>query len=249
MGQNSTKKQRNIIIASIIIVVLVVSSIGAVIIYNQLTATRISLSLSTNQTEVIQGSSSQIQVNVDLKGNPENTTLTAMPNLTSINCSFAPATGSSSFNSTLTINVPDSTPTGNYSLIVGAASSDTTIANASCIVSVEGKNVTVSGQIHVTSNVSLDVDSLQFEDTRTMAIYSVIPSFAYYGGEYTNNFYSYTIVLSNEETYNVTVNFHWGVADFNPFAESGSMGNLTVFAPAGSDTMQGQDFSYAHLGA
>ncbi len=243
MVQNSNKKQRNIIIASVILVVLVVSSIGAVIIYNQLTTTRISLSLSTNQTEVIQGNSSQIQVNIDSKGNPENTTLTAMLNSTSMQYSFAPATGSSSFNSTLTINAPDSTPSGNYSLTV-KITSDTTISNASCIISVLNKNVTVTGQIVVTSPYAVSMDSLQFKDTRTMVIYTVVPYFE----DSNYSYYSYSIALKNEETYNVTVNFNYGLPEFYPFSASGFMGNLTVYAPAGSDTMQEQDFSYAHLG-
>jgi len=220
--------------------VLVVSSIGAAIIINQLTVTRISLSLSTNQTEVIQGSSSQIQVNVDSKGTPENTTLIANLNSSSIQCSFAPATGKSSFNSTLTINVSDSTPSGNYSLTV-KISSDTTISNASCIISVLNKNVTVSGIIGVTSPYAVSIDSLQFKDLQTDAVYTIaFPSTAGYASDY-------SIVLRNEETYNVTVNFNYGLPNFTPFSASGFIGNLTVNAPAESNTMQGQDFSYAHL--
>jgi len=239
--QISTKR-RNILIASIIVVVLVVSSFGAVIIYNRLTATRISLSLSTTQTIILQGSSSQIQVEVDSKGNPENATLTALLNSTSIQCSFAPATGKSSFISTITITVPDSTPSENYSLTV-KASGDASMANSSCTISVLNNNVTVSGKIHITSPYALNVGSLQFKDTRTTAIYTVNPSFE----DDNDSYYSYNIILNNEETYNITVNFHYGLPSFTPFSANGFMGNLTVFAPAESDTMQEQDFTYNHL--
>jgi hypothetical protein len=43
------------------------------------------------------------------------------------------------------------------------------------------------------------------------------------------------------------VNFHYGLPSFTPFSANGFMGNLTVFAPAESDTMQEQDFTYNHL--
>jgi hypothetical protein len=240
LAQTSIKR-RKILFASIIIAVLVASSIGTVIIYNQLTTTRISLSLSTNQTSILQGSSSQIQVNVESKGNPENTALTANSNSSSIQCSFTPATGKSSFTSTLKINVPDSVPTGNYSLTVKASGS-TTMANASCMISVLGKNVTVSGGIQVFSSWAVNIDSLQFKDIRTNAIFTV----AYTYGQNGEN--GYSIVLRNDETYNVTVNFHYGVLDFTPFSASIYLGNLTVYAPAGSNVMQGQDFTLNYAG-
>jgi hypothetical protein len=241
LTQTSTKR-RNIIIASAVIGVLLVCSVFALIEYNQLTSTRISLSLSKNQINVLQGSSSQIQVDVDSKGNPENATLTALLNSTSIQCSFAPATGKSSFISTITINVPDSTPSENYSLTV-KASGDTSMAHSSCMISVLSKNVTVSGKIQVTSPYAVNVDSLQFKDTRTMAIYTVNPSFE----DGNDSYYSYNIILNNEETYNITVNFQYGLPSFTPFSANGFMGNLTVFAPAERDTMQNQDFTYNHL--
>jgi hypothetical protein len=107
MAHTSTKR-RSIIIAFIVIVVLVISSIIALIEYNQLTTTRINLSLSTNQTNVIQGSNSQIQVYVTSIGNAENVTLSSNVGLSSINCTFEPAFGESNFTSTLTYAVPDS---------------------------------------------------------------------------------------------------------------------------------------------
>jgi len=229
-------KRRNILIASVVIVVLVISSLGALIIYNQLLTTHISLSLSTNQLNIIQGSISEIEVNVGLKGNPENVNLSYSTNSSSIQCTYDNSKGNSSFISTLTISVPDSTPTGNYSLTVKASGS-TTMANASCIISVLGKNVTVSGGIQVSSFWAVNIDSLQFKDIRTNAIFTV----AYIYGQNGEN--GYSIVLRNEETYIVTVNFHYGVSTFTPFSASIHVGNLTVYAPAGSNVMQEQDFT------
>ena len=261
-------KRRKIFFASIIIVVLVISSIGAVIIYNQLTNTRISLSLSTNQTNILQGSSSQIQVNVESKGHPEKTTLTASLNSSAIQFSFSPATGKSSFNSTLTINVPDSIPTANYSLTV-IASGDAAAANASCIISVLSENIKVSGEIQVGYPTSGVIDSLQFKDIRTMANYTVtieaggLSATTFEDGLY--NEANYSIVLKNEETYNVTVHFtyegfynfnninSYGLPTLTPFSVVGLIGNIAVYAPAGNSTITGltlsinynNDFQYA----
>jgi len=239
----TSMKRRKILFASVIIVVLVISSIGAVIIYNQLTTrrltiTRISLSLSANQTNILQGRSSEIQVNVESKGHPENTTLTASLNSSAIQFSFSPETGKSSFNSTLTINVPHSIPTANYSLTV-IASGDAAVANASCIISVLDENVKVSGEIQVGSIWTVVIDSLQFKDTRTMATYTAATTEE--SGLY--NEASYNIILKNEETYNVSFNFTYGLPPFSASAV-GFIGNITVYAPAGNNTITGLNLSY-----
>jgi len=234
--------------------VLVISSIGAVIIYNQLTNTRISLSISTNLTSILQGSNSQIQVNVESKGHPEKTTLTANLNSSFIQCSFTPATGKSSFNSTLTINVPDSTPTANYSLTV-IASGDAAVANASCIISVLSENVKVSGEIRLGFPTSVFIDSLQFKDTRTMATYTA--TFEEGGLSATTfeesglNEANYSIVLKNEETYNVSVNFDYGgfynfyyePPTLTPYSVTSFIGNITVYVSAGNSTITGLTLS------
>ena len=233
-------KRKNIIIGLVIIVVLVVSSIGALIFYQQLTTTRINLSISTVQTNVMQGSNLQIPVKVTSTGNPENITLNTIIDSNAIRCSFEPSIGTSSFTSILIINVPESTPTGNYSLLV-TASGKTAIANASCIVSVLSANVTVSGRIQIYSPYGVNIDSLQFKDVQTKVVYTVAPSIQ--EGEPPR----YSIALRNEQTYNVTVNFHYGVGSLTPFSASGYIGNLTVYASTGNNTMQGQDFTYYHL--
>ena len=231
-------KHKNILKAAIIIAVIVVSSIGTVIIYNQLTATRISLSLSTNQIKVIQGNSSQIKVSIDSKGNPENITLTAILNSSSIQYSFMPAISRSSFNTTLTIEVPDSTQTGNYSLAI-EASGDTTMAEAFCTISVLSANVTVSG------NVRMDyafaggyLTSIQFEDNQTRAVYVVNFPFI----SITSPSRDYSIVLQNEHTYNVTINFYEGVGNIqSPYIYQA--GTFHVYAPAGSNSITNQNFN------
>jgi hypothetical protein len=239
MAHNTTKR-RNILITAIIIVVLVVSSVTAVIIYNQLATTRISLSLSTNQTSTLQGSSSQIQVNVESKGHPEKTTLTASLNSSSIQCSFSPATGKSSFNSTLMINVPDSTPTANYSLTV-IASGDGAMANASCIISVPSQNVTVSGTISIALEAPfISIDSLQFQGIQTKAVYAATLSQT--GNE---NESDYSVILKNQDVYNVIVSFRYALTSIPPpsFA-SGNVGNVTVYVPVGNSTITGLNFTY-----
>jgi len=236
----TSMERRKILIASIVIIVLVISSIGAVIIYNQLTATRIKLSLSTNETSILQGSSSQIQVNVKSKGHPENATLTASLNSSAIQFSFSPATGRSSFNSTLTINVPDSTPTTNYSLTVTALG-DGAMANASCIISVLSRNVSVSGTISIALEAPfIGIDSLQFQDIQTKADYAATLSQT--GNE---NESDYCVILKNQDVYNVIVSFRYALTSIPPpsFA-SGNVGNVTVYAPVGNSTITGLNFTY-----
>ncbi len=143
----------------------------------------------------------------------------------------------------------------NCSLTV-KTSSDTVVVNNPCILSVQaknvGKNVTVSGQIKVNFTGTIRLDSMQFEDIRTKSVHTALPSFKYLEDyppslpriNYTLYYYKYSIVLSNEETYKVTLSFHWGADGYLPIPESGFMGNLTVFASAGSDTIQNQDFTY-----
>ena len=219
---------------------IVVSAIGAVIIHNQLTITRISLSLSTNQTSILQGSNSQIQVNVESKGHPEKTALTASLNSSTIQCSFSPVTGMSSFNSTLTIKVPDSTPTANYSLTV-IASGDAAVANASCIISVLSQNVTVSGTISIVLEAPfISIDSLQFQNIQTKAVYAATLSNT--GNE---NESDYNVILKNQDVYNVIVSFRYALTSIPPpsFA-SGNVGNVTVYVPVGNSTITGLNFTH-----
>jgi hypothetical protein len=251
MTQTSTKR-RNIIIASIVIVVLVISSICALIEFNQLTTTRINLSLSTNQTNVIQGSNSQIQVEVTSIGKAENITLSSNVGLNSINCTFEPTTGKSNFTSTLTMNVPDSTPTGNYPVTI-IASSDGQAVNASSVLSVLSANVTVSGKaasgnaqiynnsgyLHLVVGVS-SLIGIQFTDiqtgTKTSFSFSFTPPLSS-----TNAIGVYSVTLMNEHTYNVTISYYWGPSFSNVSQFTDDISNFTVYAPDG-ETAISKDF-------
>jgi hypothetical protein len=247
LTQTSTKR-RNIFIAAIVIIVLVISSIFALIENNPLTTTRISLSLSTNQTDILQGNSTKIPIKISLTGNPEKNTLTSIVNASKINCDFDPANSSSSFNTTLTINVDDSAQGGNYSVTVKATSPVAT-ANASCIITVLTRNVTVSGKINIaSSNWSVWLDSLTFKDVRTGENIKTKLNGSFYSPDnssqitfrYTDTF---AITLRNKDFYYVEANYEFGVLDFFPFSNSELIGNLTVSTPAGNNMMPYQDFT------
>lgn len=248
MIQTSTKR-RNILIASIIIVVLVISLIGALVLFQQLTtnstATKLSVNVSPNQNEVLQGSNLQATVNVTSTGNIQNVTLSSNVGLSGIHCSFEPATGMSNFTSLLTMSVPDSVPTGNYSVIVIASSNDI-VQNASFIASVLSAKVTVSGIINVTYPSQVAFTDLQTNLTSTFQFpltESTLPSVN--GGLGDAVLYSsgnsYSVTLLNQHTYNVTVSdkftFLWSV-----FTDTFQASTLYVYAPAGNNTMSNQNF-------
>jgi len=234
LAQTSIKRRNNMI-ATIIIVVLVFSSVtGLIVFYHQPstpkpTPRQLNVNVSIDHTNVLQGGSLLAGVNVTSIGNSENITLGCDAGSSGIGCSFEPAMGTSNFTSTLTMNVPDSTPTGNYTLVV-TASGDGAAANASCVISVVGANVlspnvTVSG----TASGSLGQTTLtqiQFVDTQTGAtIVDNTPSGMY------------SVTLQNEHIYLVTLKVS------GPFGQPHTYdgGDLYVYAPAGNNTMR-QDF-------
>ena len=109
--------------------------------------------MSLNQTNVIQGNNLQAQVNVTTNGTPENIALSSNTGSSGINCTFEPSWVTSNFTSTLTMSVPDSTPTGNYTITVTALGGGQE-ENASCVVSVLSANVTVSGTMQLLPNMA-----------------------------------------------------------------------------------------------
>ena len=242
MVQTSTQR-RNILIASIIVVGLLVSTVGGVILYNQLATTRISLSLTTNQTSILQGNSTKIPITISLKGNPAKVDLASEVNSTKIKCYFDPANSSSSFNSTLTVNVDDSAQGGNYALTI-KASSPTTTANALCIITVLTRDVTVSGKINIVSTkwAVPQVDYLTFENTRTGEKVMWVPQIERigpYGSIFDNNF---SLTLRNQDFYYVTASYSRWTIGGEISSRSDVIGNLTVFSTARSNMMPGQDF-------
>jgi len=246
LAQTSTKR-RNVIIASIVIVMLVVSSIATLIILYQPskakhTPTSLNLSISTNQTNVIQGNSLQAKVNVTSIGNPENVTLGSDAGSSGINCTFEPVIGTSNFTSTLTMNVPNSTPTGNYSIIV-TASGGGAVENASCRVSVLSATVAVSGTVWAGGflNFNVGLNYIEFIDNQTYAKTVVgLPS-PYPETEAAIE--PYTVILQNEHTYQVTVS----VSLTGPTGTTYTFAavNFYVYAPAGNNTITGKNFTFA----
>lgn len=243
MVQNSTKKQRNIIIASIIIVVLIISSISTwIILYEPLKVkhvpTSINLHVSLNQSNVLQGSNLQAELNVTSIGKAENITLGSNVGSSGIVCSYDPATDTSNFTSLLTINVPNSTPTGNYTLIAMASGVGET-ANASFVIPVLSANVMVSGNVIINTGFEVwYLTSITFKDTQTNATFAATLSSSPYNAE--QNVYS--ITLQNEHAYRVTVGFAQGDEEIQ-FPDSFNAGNFYVYAPAGNSTISGHNFS------
>jgi hypothetical protein len=132
------------------------------------------------------------------------------------------------------MRVPNSTPTGNYSVIVTASSGEVT-QNASYMVSVLSANVTVSGWVYTTisgKGVFFNrLVNIEFVDMQTNSMTSF--AFSGTGGD---EFYSVTLV--NKHTYEVTVNYSWG----SSFPGTFNGGNLYVYASVGYTAMS-QDYS------
>jgi hypothetical protein len=249
------KLHRRVLISAII-TVLVVASLGAAFAYQQAlinkqaTTTKLSVTLSTNQTSIFQGNSTKIPIEVSLTGNSENFTLTSAVNSSKVNCSFDRANGSSSFNSTLTVNVDDSAQGGNYSVTVKASSTSVS-TNTSCLITVLVRNVTVSGKVNLSAGWT-EITSLIFEDTRTnekvtIQAKSRLTTFVPKNmGFYNITDHIFRVTLKNQDSYSVTATFTFGV--MNIFSGSDVIGNLTVSTPARGNVMTGQEFTLTSRG-
>lgn len=247
LAQHSTKP-RNIVVF-VIIGVLVFSSVTTLIVFYPPSTVKstptgvFDLNVSSNQTNVLQGDSSQVAVNVAISGSAESISLGYQVGSSAIVCSFTPAMGKSNFTSTLAMNVLDSTPTGNYSLII-TASSDEETKNASLVVSVLSANVTVSGTANISFVAGVGVSALsriQFVDAQTGQSVSYDFPFSY-PPVTANDVGAYSVTLQNEHTYNVTLYYYWGMPGANIPESTYAAGNFTVFAPAG-DVSVSQNFS------
>lgn len=145
---------------------LIASSITVLIVFSeQSTPAPLILNVSLNKTEVIQGNNLQVEVSV-ASSHYENVTLGTEPGSSGLNCTFETATGISNFTSLLTLGVPDSTPTGNYSVAV-TASGGGTKENSTSIVSVLSAKVIVSGTLNVLYPVQINFADLQTNLTTT----------------------------------------------------------------------------------
>ena len=76
---------RRVAIAAIV-VVLVIASVGAVIVYNRVTATKLNVSISMNEASILQGNSTKIPISIKLTGNPEKIDVDKRINSSKINC-------------------------------------------------------------------------------------------------------------------------------------------------------------------
>jgi hypothetical protein len=231
--------RKNIIVISIVVVILLVSSVAILVDYNKTATTqRINLYLVAiiNQ-DVLQGSSSRFKVLVDSIGKARNITLGCDVGSSGLNCTFDPPAGVLNFTSTLTVYVPDSTPTGNYTITV-IASSDNQKTNASSVVSVLSANlkagtVIVSGQANSaalfmpfpSSLISITFTDAQ-TDANTTYDFNFPPPPTLDPQKY--SFGNYTVILMNQHTYNVTVSYYGNMDRFADY-----VGSFTVAVPAG----------------
>ncbi len=235
---------RNVGIAVFLIIVLIVS-VGATIYYMQTVVPEFSMSLSSSDGTVIQGSSIETSVFIfNFSGRPENVSLSGNAGSSGIQCNFNPSTGANSFTSNLTINVPSSTPTNNYLVNVTATNGEVT-HEASYNISVLSAKVLVTGNITwgPTLSFSYNISSIQFSDTSTGASYSVPASTDYTSTDY--NEAAFSVSLDNEHTYNVTYYYDVIIWINYPIVVSSgesSLGFVTVYAPVGNTT-ETQSFS------
>jgi hypothetical protein len=246
MAKNSNK-HRNIAIASLAIAVLVFSLVvGALILLTQsnpVNTPQISLSFQ-RYVYALQGESSRVQVGVNSIGNAENITLSSEVSLSNITCTFKPATGLSNFTSVLYVNVPDSTPTGNYTVTVLAYGAEH-IANFSFVLSVlKSEVVKVSGVASSASlcNSSLSILSgLRFVNIQT-GYETYVDLIGYYPFAIDNPNYPYVLFnhpskrysvnLMNGQAYNVAISYYCGTQG-NMSAVEDFVGNFTIHVPAG----------------
>jgi hypothetical protein len=231
---------------SIIIVVIAASAITAfTILYYESSTDKhatFELNLDFNQTSVIQGNSLQGEVNVISSVNRENITLKSDVGSSGIQCSFKPDIGVGNYSRTLTMSVPDCTPTGNYSVTI-IASDDGVHQNATFTVSVlvaTGDKVTVSGNVilnRLGESYEVSLTQIQFIDTQTNSTVTI--DFPYIFPIPASR--PYTVSLQNGHTYTVIISYWWGTAGMN-IPSSFEVSNFFVYAPAGNNTISGQDF-------
>ncbi len=250
MAKNSNK-HRNIAIASLAIAVLVFSLVVGVLILftqlNQLNTTQISI-ISQRYMYAVQGETSHVQVGVNSIGNIENITLSGEVSSSNITCTFLPPAGLSNFTSMLYFSVPDSTPTGNYTVTI-YANGTKNIANVSSVLSVlKSDVVTLSG---VASSASLHNSSLSIlcallfiniqtghENYVDLIGYHPFaidnPNFPFVLSNNPSKHYS--VNLMNGQTYDVLIRYYHGTQGNMSSAEY-FIGNFSVDVPAGESAI------------
>ena len=144
------------------------------------------------------------------------------------------------------MNVPDSTPSGNYSITV-TASGGGAKENAAYVISALSANelspnVTVSGTVDAGGFVGFGVrlNQIEFVDNQKNSLTVVsLPSNYANGNPYVASG-SYSVILQNEHTYHVIASVFWGPVnqEVTPYTFDG--GYLYVYVPAGNTTILGQ---------
>ena len=232
MAQKNLKLKRNIGIAIGLIIVLIVAAATSVYLMGggsisiNLTPIDFSISISSSSGTVIQGNSIQSSVFIKyLGGSNVNVALSGDAGSSGIQCSLDPATKIPDFTSTLTMSVPDSTPTKTYSVIVTATGGGTT-HTVSYTVSVLSAQVYVSGTV-TTTGFATHPTQIQFVDQQTGLTYT---------GSMPGD--SYSLTLQNQHTYNVVC--YWG----GLLGSSGTFNGGSLYVNVGVGyTSMSQDFS------
>lgn len=232
MAQNKSNLKRNIGIVVGLIIVLIVAVIagiylmGGSIIVNPEKPLDFQMSISSTSGTVLQGSNKSISVSLTyLSGKHDNVALSGDASSSGIQFIFNPATSSPGFTSTLTMNVPASTPTKVYSLVLTANCGSVT-RTAAYTMSVLSAKVTVSGTV-TTTGFGTSPTQIQFTDAQTSVTYTG-----------TMSGHTYSISLQNQHTYNVVLYWQGLLGSSGTVHRDG----LNVNAPVGSNTMT-QDYT------
>lgn len=181
--------------------------------------------------ELMQGSSRQILISLnDLYSEEVKPTFSANTGSSGIQCVFSSA---SWFQEWLTINVPTSTPTGNYEITVTATNGQTS-HHASYHISVLSAQVQVSGTVHFNpsgqANGEITPSSIQF--TQLVINSTGTTTGLIYAGTITGNSvsgYSYSITVPNGEWYMAEILDSSGTRCFG--------GQFNIGVPAGSTSI------------
>lgn len=231
MTQKNHKSKRKIGIAIGLTIVLILALTASVYLIEDF-----SISISSPSGTVVQGDTIQTSVFIKhLGGINASIALGGDAGSSGIQCSFEPTTRSPDFTSTLTMSVPKSTPSKNYSVIVTATAGVATHI-ATYTISVLNADVNVSGTI--TTDAWVKPTIIQFIEQQTGLTYngSIFTSDSIVAGTKWNT--SYYVTLQNQHTYNVTCYVSGIFVWERPF----NAASLYVNAKVGSTSMT-HDFS------
>ncbi|MCW3999392.1 MAG: hypothetical protein NWE93_04050 [Candidatus Bathyarchaeota archaeon] len=236
----SSKRKKSFIAIAVILLAFSILVIGGIVL-SQLSnansepkplemedSTSFQVILLINQTNALQDGYLPAQVTVITSEENENSSLIFESNLPDLECQFSPPIISSNGTSTLWIHVPESTPTGNYTLTI-TGQSNQRADNDSCVLSVVdtsvlNRAVTVHGFAIDARNPHAVLDSILFVDTETGQgeIRQAISG-------------NYGAALLNQHIYNVTIKATR--MDITPHQPLTYKTVLYVYAPEGENSM------------